>query len=172
MPADGPFVQIRFHGDDVIDALAPLYAELHDHQATAIGERLGGPARAATDAWARRRRRYANWLADDAGFICVAEQEGRTVGYAIVVLTDGYDGWETGPVGEVRDLVVTADARRRGVGRALLVRVSEELASRGAGGLRLNVMAGNDDALAFYRSCGMETTAVTLSARTRNAKRR
>lgn len=172
MAGDRSSVEFHLRGADVIDALAPLYAELHGHQATAVGQRLGGPPRTAEDAWARRRRRYADWLADDTGFVCVADQEGTMVGYALVVVTGGYDGWEAGAMGQVRDLVVASHARRQGVGTTLLVRVSEELADRGASGLRLNVLAGNDEALAFYRRCGLATTAVTLSARTATAARR
>ena len=160
---------VRLAGVEVLAELSDLYAELHEHQARAVADRLGAPARTAAAAWLRRRDRYTAWLMGGDGFVCVAEHERALVGYAFAVVTDGYDGWEAGPLGELRDLVVAKAARGRGVGRALVAAVRDELAVRGASGVRLNVLAGNDDALRFYRRCGFEVTARTLSVRTQSA---
>lgn len=70
-------------------------------------------------------------------------------------------GWVAGRLlasgrGYVDTLAVAMDARRRGLGRALLVYVLAELQVVGASGLALEVQAENQTALGLYRSVGLE----------------
>lgn len=87
------------------------------------------------------------------GDTTIAEEGGRPVGYAYAqtLETTGY----------VRHLVVDPAARRRGVGRRILVALAARF--RGAGCRRwcLNVKPDNHAARALYESCGMERGRAT-----------
>jgi ribosomal protein S18 acetylase RimI-like enzyme len=64
--------------------------------------------------------------------------------------------------GHVADLAVTADARRRGVGTALM-RAGEAWArDRGLPALSLDVWSTNERALAFYRRLGYRAESLCL----------
>jgi ribosomal protein S18 acetylase RimI-like enzyme len=72
------------------------------------------------------------------------------VGYALASLEAGADdGW-------IWSLGVQADARGRGIARALLDAVERELAERGAAGVRLHVSPGNGPARRLYERRGYE----------------
>ncbi len=76
----------------------------------------------------------------------VAELDGGVAGTAM----GGYDGHRAW----VYYVVVSSGARRRGVGTALMREVERLLEGLGAGKLNLQVRAGSDEAVAFYRSLG------------------
>ena len=57
--------------------------------------------------------------------------------------------------GFVKDLAVARDWRRRGLGRALMLRVFAAFAERGAPSVDLKVRAGNTAGRAFYDALGM-----------------
>jgi len=163
---------LTVRGVEIIDALADLYGELHVVQVEAVGERLHAPARTVADAWAQRRETYRQWL-EAGGFVVAAEGGDDIAAFAIVGITSGYAGWDVGAaLGEVKDFVVGRAWRRRGVGRALLGVVASELADRGIAHWRLNVVVGNDDAVAFYRREGFDLTAVTLTGPPRTVMQR
>jgi ribosomal protein S18 acetylase RimI-like enzyme len=70
-------------------------------------------------------------------------------------------GWVTGRLqasgrGYVETLAVATSERRRGLGRALLLRALTELQLAGARGLALGVEAANEAALGLYRSVDLE----------------
>jgi ribosomal protein S18 acetylase RimI-like enzyme len=70
-------------------------------------------------------------------------------------------GWAAGRLlasgrGYVDTLAVAADARRRGLGRALLLHALADLQLAGASGLTLGVQAENQAALGLYRSVDLE----------------
>jgi ribosomal-protein-alanine N-acetyltransferase len=71
---------------------------------------------------------------------------GRAVGRALVLAV--------GDVGRVEDLYVSPDARRRGVGRALLARAVEVCARSAFRHVLLGVHPDNAAALALYASFG------------------
>jgi len=56
---------------------------------------------------------------------------------------------------EVLTMAVSPDARRRGTGRAMLAELEENLISRDASRLFLEVSQDNAAALALYYSCGL-----------------
>jgi GNAT superfamily N-acetyltransferase len=95
----------------------------------------------------------AAWREGLAPSTAVAESEGRVIGYCYFqrYASEGY----------VRHLVVAPGARGAGVGRSLMVRVAEELVSRGARAWRLNVMVENAPALALYLSLGFSQQYLT-----------
>lgn len=127
-------------------------------------------ARSGDEAWARRRTNYESLLGQAGSFALIAERHRRPVGYAMVRLVAGSDGYESGSqVGELETLSVLPAERGNGVGTALLDAVESELAAAGITELVLSVVAGNDAAMRFYERRGMtvinQVLAVKLSAR-------
>jgi ribosomal-protein-alanine N-acetyltransferase len=59
---------------------------------------------------------------------------------------------------EILMLAVRAAMRRRGIGRALIEALEQELAGRGIARLHLEVAAGNGAAIALYRRLGFKAT--------------
>lgn len=82
-------------------------------------------------------------------FGLVARREDRIAGYAVARAVAGE--------GEILNVAVSPDERRRGLGRALVVRVLEEARARGASEVHLEVRSGNRAAIALYRSLGFRT---------------
>jgi ribosomal protein S18 acetylase RimI-like enzyme len=81
----------------------------------------------------------------------VARRERRPVGWvAGRVFSDGR-GW-------IQQLAVARSARRRGLGRALLLHALAELRSQGATSFALGVQGENDTAIGLYRDIGFEVT--------------
>jgi ribosomal protein S18 acetylase RimI-like enzyme len=60
---------------------------------------------------------------------------------------DGHRGW-------IYSLAVSPDARRRGIGTALMKRIEQELAERGCPKINLQVLSTNAATLAFYQKLG------------------
>jgi ribosomal protein S18 acetylase RimI-like enzyme len=155
-------------GEAVLDDLEPLYRDLHEHQVkvvpclTPIGE-----ARAPEEAWRRRLLSYREWMSDPASFLVVATASREPLGYALVTRGAGYAGYASQDrIGEVKDLVVKAEHRMIGIGSALLASARGRLAREGITHIRLNVLASNHDAVAFYERCGMTVGALTMLGRT------
>jgi ribosomal protein S18 acetylase RimI-like enzyme len=71
-------------------------------------------------------------------------------GVLVGTVMGGYDGHR----GWVYSLAVSAPARRRGVGTALMRHVERELAARGCPKVNLQVVASNAATVAFYQKLG------------------
>lgn len=84
----------------------------------------------------------------------LAEDGERAVGFALFFPT--WSTWRGRPGLYLEDLFVVPEARGRGIGRALLVRVAEEAIRRGCARLDWQVLDWNESALAFYASLGAE----------------
>ncbi len=95
--------------------------------------------------WSRATFADLRDRADAAMF--VATEAGSVVGY-MVLLTSGAGE------AELANLAVSATARRRGVGKALLDRATEVLLGEGVGCLYLAVRASNEEAIRLYERFG------------------
>ena len=80
------------------------------------------------------------------GLLLVAEEDGEVAGYAAV--------WFAADEGELGDIAVAPDLRRRGVARSLLAAVRREARIRGAARLYLQVRESNAAARKLYVGAG------------------
>lgn len=92
---------------------------------------------------------FATFLAEPAGCGLIAALEGEApAGFALARLA--------ADEAELLTIAVAAEARRRGLGLALMEALQSRLAARGARRLFLEVGAGNRAASALYRKLGFE----------------
>lgn len=86
-------------------------------------------------------------------FECLlAEIDGEPAGFALFFHT--YSTWRARRGIHLEDLWVVPEARRRGVGRALLARLAAIAEERGCARLEWAVLDWNELAMSFYRSLG------------------
>ncbi len=120
-------------------ALARLFVELgHDIPAEHIG--------------ARRER----FVARDSGRVLVAEIDGVVMGFAAISITHPIQ--RERPVLHISALAVSPDARRRGVGRALLRAIEQAGRAAGCGHGNVTSAEHRAGAHAFYPAEGWALT--------------
>jgi ribosomal-protein-alanine N-acetyltransferase len=85
---------------------------------------------------------------DPSGFLGV-RLNGKLVGYLICTMR-----W--GGVGHILSIAVDPEYRRRGVGRALILKALERLRKEGATAVRLEARKSNLGARAFYSALGFK----------------
>ncbi|MGS0893779.1 GNAT family acetyltransferase [Burkholderia stagnalis] len=85
-------------------------------------------------------------LATQPELFFVATSGARVVG-TLMAGFDGHRGW-------LYSFGVANDARRLGIGRALIAHAEAALAARGCLKINLQVLPGNDDACRFYAALG------------------
>jgi ribosomal protein S18 acetylase RimI-like enzyme len=110
---------------------------------------------------------YARWLAREMAraeaVVLVAARGGEIVGYAYGTL-EGRD-WNMllDAHGAVQDVFVAAEARRCGVGRALVDALVRALEALGAPRVVLSTMVGNQEAQRVFRACGFRPTMIEMT---------
>lgn len=157
---DGPIT-----APEALDALRELYAELHaEHLNVATFDRL---VRDVDVSWRRRSALYRAALEGGGGaYFVAADDRERRLGYAFTVTTaQPDDTFDTTGTIEVVTLVVAADHRGRGVGRNLLQAAQTEAERSGIDTIKLSVLQGNGNALAFYTALGYEPAETVLYRR-------
>jgi GNAT superfamily N-acetyltransferase/uncharacterized protein YqeY len=94
----------------------------------------------------------------------IAEVDGRAVGFVEAEVRSRPDNPFTVPltVLDVHQIVVAQDARRRGVGRALMAAVESAAPGLGATAVRLEHRAFNTDAHAFYEALGYRVHTLVM----------
>ncbi|MFZ5747004.1 MAG: GNAT family acetyltransferase [Pseudomonadota bacterium] len=110
-----------------------------------------------TRPWNDPHADFALALAGGASTVLVARDGDAVVG-SIMAGFDGHRGW-------VYYLAVAAEARRAGVGRALMAAAEAWLQARGAPKVQLMVREDNAAALRFYEALGMERQKVVTLGR-------
>jgi ribosomal protein S18 acetylase RimI-like enzyme len=93
------------------------------------------------------------------GVALIAEEEGRALGFVFCVLGDR--GRQTA---HVTDVYVRPEARRRGIGRALLAELVEPARQAGLGHVSLEVLVRNTDARRLYERLGFVPVDVFMVA--------
>jgi ribosomal protein S18 acetylase RimI-like enzyme len=124
---------------------------------------FGSPAWTDVEALAPAFRKVLAAAVSDQGpntAVLIAEHtDGRRLGFISLKVREDVTGVERG---HVADLAVAEDARRLGVGRAL-VHAAEGWASRlGLSTLSLDVWTTNERAVAFYESLGFQAESLCL----------
>lgn len=129
-------------------------AEPRDFEAVSLLlETLGRPA--VTDETRERCREvYLAQLADpNAGHLVADDESGRVVGFCSLHFRDRLN--YTRPQAWVPDLIVAEQARRTGVGKALLERAEERAIERGCWDFTLESAYHRREAHRFYAALGM-----------------
>jgi len=135
---------IRRAAEADMATLMELWREFTDE----LDETVGVTSGASAPEQAEREIRKA--VESDVALL--AEADGRSVGFALARR-------KTQRVGYLSDLYVRPEARRRGVARALVARVAEEL---GLELVSLVVESQNAGARAFYRGLGFREESLNL----------
>lgn len=94
-------------------------------------------------------------LSGAESLILVARQDGRSLGFTQVYPT--FSSVSMAPVWTLNDLYVAPEARKSGIGRALIRAVVTEAAAAGAVRVTLSTAEDNTTAQALYESEGFET---------------
>ncbi|MEM8836850.1 MAG: GNAT family N-acetyltransferase [Pseudomonadota bacterium] len=153
-------MQIRPYKTEDREAIIRLHGELQDYERAFRTTRAQG--RAVSE---RQVADYEAMMAsaDEDAHLFIAEDDGTIIGFVFFLAEDEVLEDDPGQV-YVQDIAVTSDHRRMGVGAALMGKVRRFMAGRGLGRIDLQVLVGNDEALAFYRALGFETAYLGLKA--------
>ena len=87
--------------------------------------------------------------AGDGLFFVALSEAGDVIG-SVMAGYDGHRGW-------IYSLAVAESRRKQGLGRALMARAEEALASHGCLKINLQILEGNADVEAFYHKLGFQT---------------
>lgn len=101
----------------------------------------------------------ARWRSEMVGSSFVIEDEGQAVGYALVQILEA--------TGYLRQIVVDAGSRRRGLGRFAMHALAERFREAGCRRWCLNVKPDNRPAVGLYRDLGMVEHHRSVSLRLR-----
>ena len=156
-------IEIREYRESDQESLIALIRELQAHE-VALYERMKPEAQIGS--W------YVDLLkkhcAEDEGVILIAEENGATLGYAVILtrsVEDGAGDEVAYDYAYVIDLAVTEGARRRGIGRQLLDDCERRARAAGRDDLRISVLAANRGAHALYRNFGFDDLLVDMRKR-------
>ncbi len=120
---------------DDVERVTALYRESANWHAQSWPDRFEVPL----------GEQFGIWQAD--GFVLVADADGEIVGMVSAEMVDGPAVW-------VGDVIVTAAARRNGVGELLMHAVEEWARQRGATHIGLQVYVDNGPARSLYGKLG------------------
>ena len=159
MPAPG--VRIGRAGVDRLAEVEPLARALHRHHVSVDPAIPGVPPRDEDGWWRVRSARYRGWLSDPATILLLAEDDGVTVGYALVTAHDEDDSHRTrARFAELQSLAVLEDRRGDGIGTALLHQVYREVRAAGMTEMVIGVLATNEPAMRLYEREGFRPWVV------------
>jgi ribosomal protein S18 acetylase RimI-like enzyme len=136
-----------------------LNAELQEHERTRRPSRRPGPDMTEDYVVALEAQLAAK---GDDGALFVAEAvDGTVIGFATCFIDE--DELEQKPRQlRIEDVAVTGNARRHGVGRALVAAACDFARERGIRRVVLSVLTTNDEATATYAALGFQPVLLTL----------
>lgn len=154
-------MRVRSAGAADVPALARLNAEVQELHRAAMPHHYRDAPIPEIEEWMRRL------LGDPDVTLLIAEEESEALGFAVVRREDS--AGNTFALPRLRAVIegigVTARARRRGAGRALMAGAEQLARSWGAASVVLDVQAFNADAESFYRALGYRTATTRMSKR-------
>ena len=103
---------------------------------------------------AEMRRRLKSILRDVRYRTFLAEVDGKVCGMIGTLTHPSYE--HNDPSGRILALVTLTNARRRGIGRALIATAEKDFAQRGIKRVALDTRLTREDAHKFYESLGYE----------------
>ena len=104
------------------------------------------------------QEQFRKWLDSPTHVLLIAEVDGEVAGYAFswVIQYRDHPTYRDFDSFYIDDICVLEKFRRKGIGRALIVRCKEEAKGLGCKNVDLGVWSFNENAIAFYESCGMK----------------
>ncbi|MBR6254004.1 MAG: GNAT family N-acetyltransferase [Clostridiales bacterium] len=113
-----------------------------------------------------RSEYMAGILGSDNQALFVAEDDGKVIGFAHVVLIKSkpFSCLKPELAMYLQDLVVTSDYRNRGIGSMFMEEVKKYGRENGADFFRTQVFPGNTDGLRFYKRNGFTETMITIES--------
>ena len=101
-------------------------------------------------------------LADENGFLFVAEANGRIIAYCLARVASYPPVFAKRLYGYFNDLMVTTAHRRQGVGTALFLSTAAAIRARGIDVLEVSHVPQNPMASSFWRKLGFKSRLETL----------
>ncbi|MCQ2509746.1 MAG: ribosomal protein S18-alanine N-acetyltransferase, partial [Lachnospiraceae bacterium] len=89
---------------------------------------------------------FSVYLEREDGLFLVAEEDGKVLGYCGVIMVP--------PEGDITNVSVSSDSRRKGAGRALVEEMLKRTKEKGVDTLFLEVRKSNEAAITLYRNQG------------------
>jgi ribosomal protein S18 acetylase RimI-like enzyme len=110
---------------------------------------------------------YAWWLSRELeradAVVLVACREAEIIGYAYGTIEERDWNLLLDAHGAVHDVFVADQARRAGVGEALIENLIRALEELGAPRVVLSTMVGNEDAQRLFKRCGFRPTMIEMT---------
>ena len=101
--------------------------------------------------WSKEALSY-DILENDSAFVIVAEYEGEFAGYA--------DIWTVLDEADLNSIAVRVDFRRKGIGDAIMLTMTEMLSANGVATINLEVRVSNIPAIKLYKKYGFKECGV------------
>ena len=101
--------------------------------------------------WSKEALSY-DILENDNAFVIVAEYEGEFAGYA--------DIWTVLDEADLNSIAVRVDFRRKGIGDAIMLAMTEMLSASGVATINLEVRVSNMPAIKLYKKYGFKECGV------------
>ena len=101
--------------------------------------------------WSKEALSY-DILENDNAFVIVAEYEGEFAGYA--------DIWTVLDEADLNSIAVRVDFRRKGIGDAIMLAMTEMLSANGVATINLEVRVSNIPAIKLYKKYGFKECGV------------
>ena len=151
-------IKIRKANRDDFEALEELYTELEKDAVMYQSEHFVLSPKGA------RSRQLEEILASENQVMLVAEDDGKVIGFAHVMLQKAKVVSCLKPQTNIylQDLVVTSTLRSKGTGTQLLNAAKEYGRKKGAEFFRTQVFPMNKDGMRFYERNGFSTKMITI----------
>ncbi len=155
---------IRLATEDDAEQIGQLWAEMVAYHARFDALTF----RPAENGAALYARNFVDRLGDGQSRVLVAEEDSLVVGYVSGMIADiTTELFQPLRCGLLADIFVSADHRRRGIGRQLVERLMLWFGAQNVEHFEWHVSAKNSDARAFWEAIGAEVTILRMRARVR-----